>query len=98
MSVKRETILRQFCSIGEIASHLAVPIHRVEYAVRKLKVQSEAKIGGRHLYRDSDAEAIGQMIRGLDAKRAVKRATQSVRSRGFKIERANQMSEGANHE
>lgn len=94
MSLKHEAVLKQFCSIGEIASHLAVPIHRVEYAVRKLNVQSAAKIGGRHLYGADDAEAIGRMIRGLDTKRAVKIATQSVRSRGFKIEPADQMLEG----
>ncbi len=79
--------LSDYLSIGEIGSRLQSPIHRVHYAMVKLRIKPVAKIGGRCLYHVDDVGRIGKVIVGIDARlqRRMTRAKASVDGLGVVV-------------
>ncbi len=65
--------LLDFCSIGEGARQLGEPLHRVKYAIQKLRVEPVAKIGGRWLYRREDFDRVAAEFEAMDARRIASR-------------------------
>ena len=71
--------LVDYCSIGEGARQLGEPLHRVTYAMKKLRVEPVAKIGGRWLYRREDFDRVAAEFEAIDARRI---ASKRVNKRG----------------
>lgn len=62
--------MHHFNSLGEIAHHYGVPLHRIQYVVRSRNILPELTVGGRNLYSDADAELIATVISEVDEHRA----------------------------
>jgi hypothetical protein len=45
-------------TVGEIARREGVPIHRVEYALRKLGIRPAGRAGAAYIYTEADVEKV----------------------------------------
>lgn len=67
--MKSTEILSEFASVGELARAADCPLHRVVYAIQKLRIGPVAKVGGRCLYRREDLERVTAELAAIDARK-----------------------------
>ena len=58
-----------FNSLGDVASQLEVPVHRVEYVIRTRRIRPLIRAGGRKLYSDATVQRIASEIQRIDEER-----------------------------
>ncbi len=66
-------ILSEFASVGELAREADRRLHRVVYAIQKLRIGPVAKVGGRCLYRRDDLQRVTAELEAIDARKIAAR-------------------------
>ena len=58
-------------TVGEVASRLGVPLHRVDYAIRSRRIAATVTAGGRRLYGDDAIDVIARVLGQITERREV---------------------------
>jgi DNA-binding transcriptional MerR regulator len=58
-------------TVGEVATLLGVPLHRVDYAIRSRGIVATVTAGGRRLYGDDAIEVIAKVLGQITERREV---------------------------
>ena len=58
-------------TVGEVASRLGVPLHRVDYAIRSRRIVATVTAGGRRLYGEDAVAAISKVLGQITDRREV---------------------------
>ena len=66
------TALTYPASVGPIANHFGVVVHRVEYAVRSRAIKPMGKVGNANAYDEEAVRRIGAALRDAHAKKQVR--------------------------
>lgn len=61
---------QNMATVGEIASKLQVPIHRVEYVIRARKIQPQCRAGNARVFTDADVEYIAAELAQINRTRS----------------------------
>ena len=64
-------------SVGDIASRIGHPIHRVSYIVRKRRIKPLLACGGRFFFSEGDVQRVKAELDAIDRRKAEIRAATS---------------------
>ena len=60
----------QLWTVGRIAEHLGVPVHRVQYVVQSRRIRPAARAARLRLFDREAVDRIGQALHAIDTRQA----------------------------